>query len=171
MYDYFEIGKIVNTQGVKGDVRVMPMTDDAARFELLKAVQIKYKNEIKHLTIERVWYHKQFVILKFSEISDRTAADGLRDGIIIVPPEQALPLDENEFYIKHLYGMAVETTDGETLGEIADVIFTGANDVYSVKNKQTNEEILIPAIKQCIVKVDTAGKKMVVKLLEGLRGL
>lgn len=169
MADYFEIGKIVNTQGVKGDVRVMPMTDDITRFELLKEVDIKSKNEIKHLTIERVWYHKQFVILKFKEIHDMTAADKLRGGIIIIPPEQALPLNEDEFYIKDLYGMVVETVDGESLGEIADVLFTGANDVYSVKNKQTGKEILIPAIKQCILKVDTANKKMIVALLEGLR--
>lgn len=169
MDGYFEIGKIVNTQGVKGDVRIMPTTDDITRFELLKTVRIKLARETRSLTVERVWYHKRFVILKFIEISGMTEAEKLRGGIITIPREQALPLGDDEFYIRDLYGMAVETAEGEELGKITDVLFTGANDVYIVRHRQTGKEILIPAIKQCIEKVDTINGKMTVNLMEGLR--
>lgn len=80
----------------------------------------------------------------------------------------AVPCEEDEYYIKDLYDMNVVTVDGEELGVISDVIFTGANDVYAVKDNN-GKEILIPAIKDCIVSVDVENNLMTVKLLEGLR--
>lgn len=174
MENYFEIGKIVNVQGIKGDVRVVPFTDEATRFELLDEAIIRFdegsRQGIRHFQIERVWYHKGFVMLKLKGINDRTTADALRGGVIVIPPELALPLDDGEYYIRDLLGMTVTTQQGEILGIICDVLQTGANDVFSVKPEpKSKQEILIPHIKQCVLNVDVENKLMTVELLEGLR--
>jgi len=173
--NYFEIGKIVNVQGIRGDVRVVPFTDDPTRFELLDTIIVRnnvgvncVRPLITEYHIERVWHHKGFVMLKLKGIDDRTVADALRGGVIVIPPELALPLDDDEYYIRDLLGMEVQTIQGENLGIIRDVLQTGANDVFVVKDER-NKEILIPHIKKCIINVDVKNKIMVVELLEGLR--
>ncbi|NLK20985.1 MAG: 16S rRNA processing protein RimM [Epulopiscium sp.] len=169
MPDYIEIGKIVNTQGIKGDLRVIPTTDDPKRFELLECIYIEKKNELIKYEIERVWYHKQFVILKLKEIVSMNDGEALKNTIIKIPKELALPLEEDEYYIGDLYDMEVYTDEDEYLGKINDIIFTGSNDVYIVKNETDKKEILIPAIKQCILNINIEEKKMIVALMEGLR--
>lgn len=169
MSAYIEIGKIVNTQGIRGDVRVIPTTDDPKRFELLKEIYIENRNEVKKYTIERVWYHKQFVILKLKEISSMTEGETLKNGIIKIPRKLALPLEENEYYIGDLYDLDVYTDNDEYLGKITDIIFTGSNDVYVVKKEGESKEVLIPAISECILNIDLDNQKMLVSLLEGLR--
>jgi len=165
---YFEIGKIVNTQGLKGEVRVMPMTDDPKRFEKLKTIEIFLKNASKTYEIETVRYHKQFVLLKFKGISDINDVEYLKNGIIKIPQEMALPLVEDEYYIRDIYGLKVVTDKGEDLGQVHDIIFTGANDVYVIR-KENEKDLLIPAIKQCILNIDIESKIMTINLLEGLR--
>ena len=165
---YFEIGKIVNTQGVKGDVRVIPMTDDIRRFDLLKSVLVCNGKTEQVIAIEQVWYHKKFVIIKFEGVHDMNTAEKLRNSMLKIEESEALPLNEDEYYIRDLYEMDV-IENGEKIGVIKDILFTGANDVYVVKNQETNEEILIPAIKQCILKVDVSNNQMIVSLLTGLR--
>jgi len=166
--NYFVIGKIVNTQGIKGEVRVIPYTDDITRFELLDYIYIDKNGSIKRYNIQNIRYHKQFVLLKIKGIDDMTAAQYLKNCEIKIESKDALPLKEDEYYIRDLYDIDVVTNNGEELGKITDIIFTGANDVYVVRDKY-KKEILIPAIKDCILKVDLNNKKMTVKLLEGLR--
>lgn len=168
MSNYIEIGRIVNTQGIRGDVRVIPTTDDPKRFELLKDIYIEHKNELKEYEIEKVWYHKQFVILKLKGISSMNDGADLKNCIIKIPKELALPLEENEYYIGDLYDLDVYTEENEYLGKIIDIIFTGSNDVYLVK-KEDEKELLLPAIKQCIKNIDLENRKIVVYLMEGLR--
>ncbi len=172
MDNYFEIGKIVNTQGVKGDVRIVPSTDDIKRFELLKTVKLFRKNEVKELEIERVWYHKKFVIIKFKGIDSMNDGELLRDFTIRISDEESIPLEEDEYFIRDLIGVNVTLEDNTKVGTIKDVIRTGANDVYVLKNLMDSsdnpKDILIPAIKQCIIKVNVEEKTMVVKLLKGL---
>ena len=163
MENSFLIGKIVNTQGVHGEMRVIPTTDDITRFELLDSVFI----DGKKYEIERVRYHKQFILLKLKGIDDMTAAERCKTKEVRIPEELALPCDEDEYYIKDLYGMKVVDENGSELGEIKDVIFTGANDVYIIHPK-TGKDILIPAIKECILNVDTQNKIMHIHLMEGL---
>lgn len=171
MEAYFDIGKIVNTQGIKGDVRIIPMTDDPKRYELLKEVLVEKNNRLIPYSIEKVWYHKQFVIVKFQEIPGMTEAEKLKNCIVKIPKELALPLKEDEYFIGDLMDVQVWTEDGEFLGNVKDIIFTGSNDVYVIQNpeKPGTKELLIPAIKQCIKRVDIENKKMIVELLEGLR--
>ncbi len=163
MENDFLIGKIVNTQGVHGEMRVIPTTDDITRFELLDSVFI----DDKEYEIERVRYHKQFVLLKLKGINDMTAAERFKTKEVRIPEEWALPCEEDEYYVKDLYGMKVVDEDDKEIGVIKDVIFTGANDVYIVKPK-SGKDILIPAIKDCILKVDVAEKTMHIHLMEGL---
>lgn len=168
MEDYFVIGKIVNTQGIKGDLRVVPTTDDISRFELLSSILVDNKKQIVKYDIENIRYHKNFIILKIKGIDDMTSAEKLKNSNIKISKQEALPLNEDEYYIRDLYDMNVVTNEGEELGKIIDIIFTGANDVYVIKNNE-EKEILIPAIKQCILNVDIEKNIMTVKLLEGLR--
>lgn len=165
--DYFVIGKIVNTQGVKGEVRVLPTTDDINRFKILKTIDIFNKNEKLTLNVTNTRLHKQFVLIKFDGIDDMNCAEKLKNFELKVPRELATPCEEDEYYISDLYGINVITDDGEKLGQLFDIIVTGANDVYHVKSETS--EILIPAIKQCILDVNIAEKLMKVHLLEGLR--
>lgn len=168
MENYFVIGNIVNTQGIKGEVRVMPSVDDIERFKLLDHVFVERRGNINEYEIENVRFHKQFVLLKFKGIDNMTDAEKLKGSLVKITEDMALPCDEDEYYIRDLYDMEVVTEDGEKLGVISDVIFTGANDVYAVKPDE-GKEILIPAIKDCIINVDVENKIMTVRLLEGLR--
>ena len=165
--DYFVIGKIVNTQGIKGDLRVIPTTDDISRFDSLDFVYIDKRGNIDKYDIQNVRYHKQFVLLKLKGVDNMTIAESFKNSEIKITKDMALPLGEDEYYIRDLYSMDVVTDLGESLGKIEDIIFTGANDVYVVRNDIS--EILIPAIKQCLLKVDKENNKMTVRLLEGLR--
>jgi 16S rRNA processing protein RimM len=170
MSDYFPIGAIAKPHGWKGDVFVYPSTDDPKRFELLETAEIYFQGNRPNRTllIERVWYHKGMVMLKFKDVNDMTEAEKLKGGVIKIPPEQALPLGEDEYYIRDLLDMEVFTEEGEALGKIADIMLGMANDVYVVRDGDS--EVLIPAVKEYIKKVDADARRMIVKLQEGLRG-
>ena len=171
MNEYMEVGQIVNTHGVKGEFKVIPSTDDVKRFELLKTIFVETRNGLVEFPITSVRYMKNFVLLKLENIDDMTEAEKYKTCLVKIPREQALPLKENEYYIGDLYNMKVVTDQGEDLGEIIEVLFTGSNDVYVVKNTEDpkSKEILIPAIKDCILNVDIEGNLMTIHLLEGLR--
>jgi len=172
MENYLSIGKIVNTQGVKGEVKVVPHTFDVKRFELLDEITLVFNSNILKYHIEHVKYNNKFVIIKFKQVKDMNDAEKIKNYIIMIPETQALPLDSDEYYYKDLIDMVVFDDDGNELGIISDIIETGSNDVYVVTSKDVvknkNVEILIPAIKQCIINVDLVNNKMVVKLMEGL---
>lgn len=166
MKDYFEIGKIVNTQGIRGDVRIVPQTDDIKRFERLKTVDIYKGDKKRTLTIEKVWYHKKFVIIKFLEIKTMNDAEEIKDYVIRISRDEAIELEEDEYFITDLIGIDVVTEDKNKIGTIKDVLVTGANDVYVVKTE--GKDLLIPAIKKCILDVDMKNKVMTVFIMKGL---
>lgn len=169
MEQYFEIGKITGTHGIRGTMRVFPTTEDPFRFERLKEiiVEIRGKREIFH--IQKVAFHKQFVLLTVKEITDINVAELYKNGRILIPDAMAIPLGEDEYYNRDLYGLKVVTEEGEELGEITEIFPTGSNDVYVVKKDGKGKELLLPAIKDCIKNVDLENGVMTVKLLEGLR--
>ncbi|MCL2852207.1 MAG: ribosome maturation factor RimM [Defluviitaleaceae bacterium] len=170
MNDYFRIGVIANTHALKGELRVLPTTDDPGRFDGMSGITVIRGDVSKSTTyeIERVWHNKGMVILKLLGIDDIDAAARLKGGEIIVSREDALTLEEGEYYWSDLLGLRVVTDEGEELGHIADILDTGANHVYSV-SREGDKPILIPAIKQCILDVDIDGGVMTVHLLKGLR--
>lgn len=169
MEGFFTIGSIAGTHGLKGMLRVFPLTDDPKRFSLLKEVWVE-KGQIKELyKIKDVAYHKKFVLLLLEGIADINEAETLKGGTILIPEKDALPLGADEYYQRDLYGLTVVTETGEHLGTLTEIYSTGANDVYAVTKEGEKQELLLPAIKQCILSVDLGEKKMVVKVLEGLR--
>ena len=168
MDNFFEIGKIAGTHGIKGTLKIFPTTDVPERFELLDEIILEIKNEKKVCKVDKVAYHKNFVLLTLKEYNDINQVEGFKNGRVLIPEEKALPLGKDEYYTRDLYDMEVYTDEGERLGTLKEVYTTGANDVYGVKDENGNE-ILIPAIKQCIIAVDVTNRKMTVKLLEGLR--
>ena len=168
---YFEIGKVAGTHGIKGTLRVFPTTQDPSRFELLKEVIVDLNGNRETFKIAKVSYQKNMVLLTVKEIQDINVAEKYKNATLLIPDEKALPLGEDEYYTRDLYDMEVYTTDDEFLGTITDILTTGANDVYVVKNqnKPEEKELLLPAIKDVIIHVNVSEQKMTVNLLEGLR--
>ena len=163
MKDLLEIGQIVNTRGLKGEVKVIPWCDDASIYEELDYVII----DGKEFDIEAVKYHKNFVFLKLEGINTIEEAEKCRNKVILVKREMLGDLPEGVYYICDLLGCSVKTVEGEFLGKIDDVIKTGSNDVYSVRN-ENNKQILIPVIDEVIIEVNTEEKYVVIKPLKGL---
>lgn len=169
MEQYFEIGKITGTHGIRGTMRVFPTTEDPSRFERLKEIIVEIRGKRETFHIQKVAFHKQFVLLTVKEITDINVAELYKNGRILIPDAMAIPLGEDEYYNRDLYSLKVVTEEGEELGEITEIFPTGSNDVYVVKKDGKGKELLLPAIKDCIKNVDLENGVMTVKLLEGLR--
>ena len=169
MEQYFEIGKITGTHGIRGTMRVFPTTEDPSRFERLKEIIVEIRGKRETFHIQKVAFHKQFVLLTVKEITDINVAELYKNGRILIPDAMAIPLGEDEYYNRDLYGLKVVTEEGEELGKITEIFPTGSNDVYVVKKDGKGKELLLPAIKDCIKNVDLENGVMTVKLLEGLR--
>ncbi len=167
MEDILQVGVITQTHGVHGEVKVYPTTDDKQRFKDLKQVLVDDKGTKIRLDIERVRFSKQFVILKFKGFDDPDAAAKFKGDSLWVERKDAVPLEENEYFIADLIGLTVVTDTGEVLGTLTSVIPTGANDVYAVDTKQYGE-VLVPAIRDCILSVDLDAEQMKIHLLDGL---
>lgn len=167
MNDYLQVGVITSTHGLKGEVKVFPTTDDPGRFQKLKRVWLDTGAGYQELEIIQVRFFKQFVILKFRGHEDINEVEAYRKKGLYVSREDAVPLKENEYFIADLIGLQVESDEGALLGQLTDVLATGANDVYVVKTKE-GKEILLPAIRQCILSVDMEQRRMQVHLLKGL---
>jgi 16S rRNA processing protein RimM len=164
---YMAIGRVVRVHGIRGEVKVELMTDYPERFKPGVTVYLGSQTEARLVKIEASRPHQGAVLVKFAGVPDRNAAELLRDQFVLIPEDQAMPLAENENYAHDLIGLSVETTDGEKLGKLTEILYTGANDVYAVAGP--NGELLIPALKEVIVNVDLAAGRMVVALLDGLR--
>lgn len=167
MDKYFEIGQIVNTNGLKGVVKVKPFTDDIKEFETFESIYVQKKAELVEFKIESVRYAKNMVFLKLKGIDTIEEAETLRNFYIKVERDALPELEENSYYIVDLLECEVVTIDGENLGKMDDIFNTGSNDVYVVKNEE-GKQILLPAIKEVIKNVDIPNKKITVKLMEGL---
>ena len=162
-----QVGVITATHGLKGEVKVFPTTDDPNRFRRLKEVILNTGREERVLEIEGVKFFKQMVILKFKGFDDIGDVEKFRRGTLFVTRENAVKLKKNEYFIADLIGMQVENEDGSELGTLQDVISTGANDVYDVRLSD-GRQLLIPAIRECILSVDVEEGRMRVHLLDGL---
>lgn len=167
MENYLKVGVITSTHGIRGEVKVFPTTDDPARFRDLKTVYLRIQEKQTSLHIAGVKFFKNMVILKFQGLDDINQVEAYRGGELFVERKDAVPLQENEYYIADLIDMDVFLESGERLGRLKDVITTGANDVYVIESGKYGE-VLIPAIKQCIINTDVSQGTMTVHLLPGL---
>ena len=165
--DLLQVGAITQTHGVRGEVKVFPTTDDPKRFKKLKNVLLDTGREIRQLEIESVKFFKQYVILKFAGIDSINDVEVYKKKNLYVTRENAVKLAKDEYFIADLIGMEVYEEDGSRLGELKDVLTTGANDVYVIEGTKYGE-VLVPAIKECILKVDTEERRIEVHLLPGL---
>ena len=172
MENYLRVGVITSPHGVHGEVKVFPTTDDPSRFLELETVLLDLGggNERKELTIRQVRFFKNLVILGFEGITSRDQVEGWRQKELWITRDQAVELSEDENFIADLIGLSVRTDEGCELGTVTDVIQTGANDVYCVSGED-GKEILLPAIKDCILKVDLEKQEMLVHVLPGLLDL
>lgn len=172
MENYLRVGVITSPHGVHGEVKVFPTTDDPSRFLELEMVLLDLGggNERKELTIRQVRFFKNLVILGFEGITSRDQVEGWRQKELWITRDQAVELSEDENFIADLIGLSVRTDEGCELGTVTDVIQTGANDVYCVSGED-GKEILLPAIKDCILKVDLEKQEMLVHVLPGLLDL
>lgn len=168
MEDLLQVGVITTTHGVRGEVKVFPTTDDAGRFKQLKNVILDTGKEQLKLEITQVKFFKNLVILKFKGIDNINDVELYKGKGLYVARENAVKLDRNEYFIADLIGLSVTSDEGEALGKITDVLQTGANDVYVVEQKD-GSELLIPAIRDCILDVSIDHGTMRVHLLDGLR--
>lgn len=168
MDDLLKVGVITSTHGIRGEVKVFPTTDDPKRFLDLKEIILDTGKEKKTLSIQYVKFFKNMVILKFKEFDNINDVEIYRQKDLYVTREQAVPLEENEYFIADLIGLKAVSDEGEELGEIADVLQTAANDIYVIK-KQGTSDLLVPAVKECVLSVDIAGGIVTLHLLPGLR--
>ena len=170
MEDLLQVGIIASTHGVRGEVKVYPTTDDPRRFRRLKEVVLDTGKEKMNLEIEGVKFFKQFVILKFKGLDNINDIEKYRQKSLYVTRKNAVRLQRDEYFIADLIGLKVQDEDGKELGTVKDVIETGANDVYVVEMTD-GKELLLPAIKQCILNVDLEQQTMTVHVLDGLMDL
>lgn len=167
MEKQLQVGVISSTHGVRGEVKVFPMTDDVTRFRQLKKVYLDTGREMLPLEIQNVKFFKQFAILKFKGIDNINDIEKYRGKSLMIDREDAVDLEEDEYFIADMIGMKVCTEDGSEFGTLKDVMETGANDVYIIDSLE-HGEVLIPAIRECILDVDMDEERMTIHLMEGL---
>ncbi len=167
MEDFFQVGIITSTHGLRGEVKVFPTTDDVKRFKRLKAVILDTGKERLDLEIETVKFFKQFVILKFKGIDNINDVEKYRKASLWVTRKNAVKLAKDEYFVADLTGLEVRNEDGGRIGILKDVIETGANDVYEI-DLDDGRPLLLPAIKQCVLEVDVEAGFMRIHILEGL---
>lgn len=169
MEDMFRIGVITSTHGLKGEVKVFPTTDDVNRFKKLKKCFIYVEKTKEYIEVEKntCKFFKNMVILSFKEFKDINEIEKYKQCELYVTRENAVPLEEDEYYIKDVLGMDIVEEDGNVVGVLEDVMQTGANDVFVVKMKD-GKELLMPVIKECVLAFDYEARKIVVKLMKGM---
>lgn len=165
--EYFEVGKIVNTFGIKGFVKVMLFTDDIKRFDNLKKVYVLKKNTKKEMIIEEVKYHKNMVLVKFKGIEDINQAELYKGCFIQIHRKDAISLPQDTYFIADLIGLEVYTEEGVLLGKVEDIYSTKSNDIYVIKD-HLGKQILLPGIREVIKDIDIEKEKIIVHLLKGL---
>ncbi|MCB9422832.1 MAG: 16S rRNA processing protein RimM [Ardenticatenaceae bacterium] len=160
------IGRIQKPHGVRGEVRVVPHTDLPERFTWLETVWIG-EDDPQPFDVEAARFHGELILLKLAGYDSREAAQDLRGEWLQVPESEAIPLEEGEYYLYQLEGLQVFTDEGEELGELVQVMETGANNVFVVRGE--SGELLLPDTDEVVQAIDFENGRMTVHLLAGLR--
>lgn len=166
MQKVLQVGTIIKTHGIRGEVKVYPLTDDVNRFKKLKEVILEPEKDNITLEIEGVKFFKNLVILKFKDFDNINDIEMHVKKGIYVTRENAVECEEDEYFVADLIGLDVVTDDNKEFGKVKDVIHTGANDVYVID--YNDKEVLVPAIKQCIKDISIKDNKMTIHLMKGL---
>lgn len=161
---YLAIGKIVAPRGVRGELRVHVETEIPERFQVLEQVYVGPEHVC--LAVRRARLFKGQALLQLEGIDDRDAAEAWRNAYVYVPMEEALPTGDDEYYHHEIMGLSVVTEDGKTLGRVAEILATGANDVYVIRGPRG--EVLLPAIQDVILDIDLDGQTITVRVPPGI---
>ncbi len=166
---YFNVGKIVNTHGVRGEVRVIATTDFEERFEPGSKLYFfeNEKADPKELIVMSHRKHKQFDLLMFEGLDSINDVEWMKNGYLKVSEKDQHALEENEYYFHEIIGCDVYLTDGEFIGTIKEILSPGANDVWVVQ-RNGKEDALIPYIEPVVKEVDVEQKKVIIENMEGL---
>ena len=167
MKKYLRAGTITQPFGIKGDTKVYPHTDDPAIFKKIKKIFIENGQDYEEYEVESARMALPLVILKFKGIDTPEEIRNFRQKDIYILRQDASPLEEGEYYFADIIGMEVADDTGVYRGKVTDILQTGANDVYEI-TKDDGTSFLLPAIKECILNVDTDENKMLIHILEGL---
>jgi 16S rRNA processing protein RimM len=162
---YLAVGRILRPRGVRGELKVEILTEDPARFEWLETVYVGPR--FVPYRLERARLHRGAALLKLAGCDDRNAAETLRDLLVQVAVEDALPLEEGEYWFHQILGLEVWTTGDELLGSVREILETGANDVYVVRDRG-GREVLVPSLKSVVIDINIETGRMLVELPEGL---
>jgi 16S rRNA processing protein RimM len=166
---YLVVGQIVAPHGIRGEVKVEVMSDNPDRFKTGAELYLSSTPEgtdARPVKLATSRPHHDRRLVRLSATADRNAAEALRGLYLLIPEAEAMALDEHENFVHDLIGLRVETTAGEPLGEIVEIVFTPANDVYVARGEVG--EVLLPATREVVRSVDLAARTMVVELPEGL---
>ena len=167
MYEYFQIGRIVNTHGIKGELKVVPLTNNPERFEKLESVLLDRNNNLEKHKIDGIKYLKGFVVLKLEGVDTIEDAQAFKGVFILVDRKNAVKLPKDSFFICDLIGSEVRNVEGMILGKLTDILSTGGNDVFVIKG-ENGSELLLPALKSVFRKVSTEERTITVEVPEGL---
>lgn len=162
-----EVGKIVNTHGLRGDVKVIAWMDYPEDFEQLTTVYIKTRTELKKLTVKNVKYQKNNLIVGFNELKDINEAEPFKNSVLYADRDELGELPDGVHYIVDLIGLDVVNEEGEKIGVLADVFNTGANDIYDVK-REGKKNLLLPVIDDVVKSIDIENGVITVHVMEGL---
>ena len=166
MENYTIVGKITNTHGIKGELKVFPLTDDIERFDYLKRAFIG-EEKIK-VNLEKARYHKNLAIIKFKEYNDINEVMKFKDDYIYVDDEEKVVLPKGHFFIYDLIGSQVFDMSSNLIGNLINVLKGPSNDIYVVKDKEKDKEYLIPAVKEFVIEVNIQDKKIKINPIEGM---
>ena len=165
--EYFEIGQIVNTFGIKGFVKVNPFTDDMQRFGELNYVFVVRNKELLKMQIEEVKYHKNVVLVKFKGIEDINMAEQYKGCYIRIKREDARKLPKDTYFIADLIGVSVFDENDNFLGKVNDIYNNKVHDIYVIKD-DLGKQILLPSTKEVIKQINIDENKIIVHLIDGL---
>ena len=167
MTPYIRIGVISASHGIKGEAKIYPTTDDIRRFDRLDYCFLEDKGEMIRLDVSGVKYVKGMPVVGFRQFHSIDDVMRYKNKDLLIPREEGVELEEDEYYIADLIGLRVMTDTGEKLGELFDVMETGSNDVYLIRGEE-GREILIPAIRDCVLDIDLEQGVMTVHVMPGL---
>lgn len=165
---FYNVGKIVNTHGIRGEVRVLPTTDFIdERFAPQRKLYLQTAGEPLVLTIEQARRHKGFILVKFVGYDDINAVKGFRNHELMVSAADQQPLEDGQYYYHQIIGLTVQTVEGEQLGQIKEILSPGANDVWVV-DRPGKTDLLLPVIDDVVKRVDLDKGQVIVEMMEGL---
>lgn len=164
---YIAIGRITTVHGIRGEVRVELHTDFPDRFA--PDIVIYMGEALTEFTIEAARPHKEQILVKLDGVDTRNEGELLRGQWIFIPEDEAVALEADTYWVHDIIGLHVQTEDGEELGVVDDVLFTGANEVYVVKSPGGGSELLLPATDEVMQSVDLDAHHIIVRLLPGMR--